>query len=286
MPGASDWRPSFVDWRRWVHRAVDSPRVQHAHGAHRQRARRRDVLAAVHEPRRTAQRRASAARCGDGVGVLAERCRRDASQASRRSHGSCWQAFCLARRFTPIPPRALCRSLTCCLPSLIRSSLFALHSYPLPVHARRSTACLHSLSRPVSSFFRCISILAQAPEADVRLQQLVTIGAVSALQKGDAGPLLANIRDTLGMFTFRGDPVWRYNIAGRPVFDPLVGALFYLGLLVALWRVRRAALPVRVDLAAGGTFARASFRILRRRSCAPAPRCRWRFSFQRSARTG
>jgi len=80
--------------------------------------------------------------------------------------------------------------------------------------------------------------LAKAPEADVRLQQLVSIGAVSALQKGDAGPLLANVRDTLGMFTFRGDPVWRYNIAGRPVFDPLVGALFYLGLLVALWRAR------------------------------------------------
>lgn len=80
--------------------------------------------------------------------------------------------------------------------------------------------------------------LARAPEADVRLQQLVTIGAVSALQKGDAGPLLANVRDTLGMFTFHGDPVWRYNVAGRPVFDLFVGVLFGLGLLVALWRVR------------------------------------------------
>ncbi len=74
----------------------------------------------------------------------------------------------------------------------------------------------------------------------MRLQQLVTIGAVSALQKGDAGPLLGNIRDTLGMFTFHGDPVWRYNVAGRPVFDPFVGVLFCLGLLVALWRVRDA----------------------------------------------
>ncbi len=80
--------------------------------------------------------------------------------------------------------------------------------------------------------------LARAPEADVRLQQLVTIGAVSALQKGDAGPLLANVRDTVGMFTFKGDPVWRYNVAGLPVFDPLMGAFFYLGLLAALWRAR------------------------------------------------
>jgi len=81
--------------------------------------------------------------------------------------------------------------------------------------------------------------LRQAPGADVRLQQLLEIGAVSALQKGNAGPLLTNIRDTLAMFTFRGDPVWRYNIAGRPVFDPLVGTLFYVGLLVALWRIRQ-----------------------------------------------
>jgi 4-amino-4-deoxy-L-arabinose transferase-like glycosyltransferase len=82
--------------------------------------------------------------------------------------------------------------------------------------------------------------LLQAPQADVRLQQLVTIGAISSLQKGDAGPLLANVRDTLGMFTFRGDPVWRYNVAGRAVFDPFVGVLFCLGLLIALWRVRDA----------------------------------------------
>jgi hypothetical protein len=80
--------------------------------------------------------------------------------------------------------------------------------------------------------------LRQAPSADVRLQQLWEIGALSALQKGDAAPLLANLRDTLGMFTFRGDPVWRYNLAGRPVFEPLVGALFYVGLIIALWRAR------------------------------------------------
>ena len=81
--------------------------------------------------------------------------------------------------------------------------------------------------------------LRHAPNADVRIQQLWEIGALSALKSGNAGPLLANIRDTLGMFTFRGDPVWRYNIAGRPVFDPIIGALFYLGLIVALWRVRQ-----------------------------------------------
>jgi 4-amino-4-deoxy-L-arabinose transferase-like glycosyltransferase len=81
--------------------------------------------------------------------------------------------------------------------------------------------------------------LRQAPTADLRIQQLLEIGALSALKSGNAGPLLANLRNTLGMFTLRGDPIWRYNIAGRPVFDPIVGALFYLGLIVALWRVRQ-----------------------------------------------
>jgi len=81
--------------------------------------------------------------------------------------------------------------------------------------------------------------LRQAPTADVRIQQLLEIGALSALKSGNAGPLLANVRDTLGMFSFRGDPVWRYNIAGRPVFDPIIGALFYVGLIIALWRVRQ-----------------------------------------------
>jgi 4-amino-4-deoxy-L-arabinose transferase-like glycosyltransferase len=80
--------------------------------------------------------------------------------------------------------------------------------------------------------------LANAPEADVRLQQLISIGAIAALQKGNAGPLLANVRDTLAMFTLRGDPVWRYNMAGEPVFNPLIRPLFYLGLIIALWRVR------------------------------------------------
>lgn len=129
-------------------------------------------------------------------------------------------------------------------------SFFVAYAFLAPhstLHAPRST--LHTLRPPLYGFVAFLIAaglvflplylyLARMPEADVRLQQLVTIGAVSALQRGDAGPLLANIRDTAGMFTFRGDPVWRYNVAGRPVFGPIVGALFYLGVVVALWRAR------------------------------------------------
>ncbi len=50
---------------------------------------------------------------------------------------------------------------------------------------------------------------------------------------------------TLGMFFVRGDRIWRHNVPWRPVFDPLLGVAFVLGLLVALrraWRESAAAL--------------------------------------------
>jgi hypothetical protein len=39
----------------------------------------------------------------------------------------------------------------------------------------------------------------------------------------------------LGMFTVRGDDNPIYNTPGKPVFGPLLGAAFYLGLLACLW---------------------------------------------------
>ncbi len=56
------------------------------------------------------------------------------------------------------------------------------------------------------------------------------------LNQGDLwGTLWRSVGAALGMFTVRGDPLWRFGIVGRPVFDGLVGAFFYLGALVALY---------------------------------------------------
>ncbi len=44
---------------------------------------------------------------------------------------------------------------------------------------------------------------------------------------------------TLGLFFVRGDRIWRHNVPWRPVFDPLLGAAFLVGLGVALGRARR-----------------------------------------------
>lgn len=41
------------------------------------------------------------------------------------------------------------------------------------------------------------------------------------------------------MFGVSGNPLWRQNIAGRPVFDPIMGLLFYAGVLLGVWRDRR-----------------------------------------------
>jgi hypothetical protein len=43
------------------------------------------------------------------------------------------------------------------------------------------------------------------------------------------------------MFFLRGDRIWRHNLPWRPVFDPVLGAAFLVGLWTALRRVRREA---------------------------------------------
>jgi len=48
--------------------------------------------------------------------------------------------------------------------------------------------------------------------------------------------LLRNIGRVLGMFTWHGDIEWAHNLAGRPVFDPLLSIPFLLG--VGVWIVR------------------------------------------------
>ncbi|MBN1284437.1 MAG: glycosyltransferase family 39 protein, partial [Anaerolineae bacterium] len=76
------------------------------------------------------------------------------------------------------------------------------------------------------------------PGAHARVDLLSEQGALAALRAGDAGPLLRNVAAALGMFFMRGDPQWHYNIAGRPVFDPVSGALMLVGVGAALRRWR------------------------------------------------
>jgi len=73
--------------------------------------------------------------------------------------------------------------------------------------------------------------------SDTRTTQISA--PLEALKNGDPKPILENALTTLGAFGFKGDPKWRYNVAGRAAFTP-VGAVFFCGgLLLALWRWRQ-----------------------------------------------
>jgi 4-amino-4-deoxy-L-arabinose transferase-like glycosyltransferase len=64
------------------------------------------------------------------------------------------------------------------------------------------------------------------------------------VNEGDlGGTLLRSIGAAFGMFTVRGDPQSRFGVIGRPVFDPVVGAFFYMGVLYALYRAIRGPRP-------------------------------------------
>jgi hypothetical protein len=76
------------------------------------------------------------------------------------------------------------------------------------------------------------------PEATARALQ-VDAPLRAALER-DFGPVLNNVPLVLSMFTVEGDHGLEYNLQWRPVFpEPLISALFYLGIALALWRLLR-----------------------------------------------
>jgi hypothetical protein len=81
--------------------------------------------------------------------------------------------------------------------------------------------------------------IARVPAAKQRVRDLSA--ELLALKAGNPVPVLVNTGKVLAMFAFTGDPEWRYNVAGRPVFTLPLGLVFYLGLILCLrrWRDER-----------------------------------------------
>jgi hypothetical protein len=75
--------------------------------------------------------------------------------------------------------------------------------------------------------------LAANPGLEVRIDELSA--PLRAAAAGDFDPLLGNASGALRLFTIEGDQTWRYNIPGRPFLGPVLGVLFYAGLVVAGW---------------------------------------------------
>lgn len=72
--------------------------------------------------------------------------------------------------------------------------------------------------------------LQQNPDAETRISQLR--GPLTQAFQGEFDPLVSNVVGSLRLFTFTGDSAWRYNIAGQPWLNPIMGTLFYAGLLL------------------------------------------------------
>jgi hypothetical protein len=82
-----------------------------------------------------------------------------------------------------------------------------------------------------------LNYLRTHPDAEVRVDELSV--PLTAVLHGDFQPLLQNTLASLRLFTIEGDHTWRYNIAGRPFFNPIMAVFFYFGLLIALWHTIR-----------------------------------------------
>lgn len=115
---------------------------------------------------------------------------------------------------------------------------FFLYLYTLYFQERRR------LLPKTLAFFAAMSLIATPliwylvtnPGAEFRIGEIDA--PLRALRGGDPVPAIKNVVSVLGMFAFRGDPLWRQNVAGMPVYDPVIGSLFYGGLLLSIWRWR------------------------------------------------
>ena len=112
-----------------------------------------------------------------------------------------------------------------------------------------------------------IHMAGNAGDSMLRIRQLSQ--DVTSLFAGDPQPVLEDILGVAGMFGIRGDPEWRYNVAGRPIFDPITGFLFWAGVIVSLSRIRQPAylflllwLPINLTMAAITSPSPASTRAL------------------------
>ncbi|MBN1978075.1 MAG: glycosyltransferase family 39 protein [Anaerolineae bacterium] len=83
-----------------------------------------------------------------------------------------------------------------------------------------------------------LAVVYGQPGTEQRVAQLA--GAWTALQAGDPLPVLDLAVHALGMFVWRGQEDWLYNVYGRPVFEPLAAVCFVAGVALCIWRWRRA----------------------------------------------
>ncbi|HEY3111133.1 MAG TPA: glycosyltransferase family 39 protein, partial [Chloroflexota bacterium] len=120
--------------------------------------------------------------------------------------------------------------------ALLAFALAELAAGPLRERRRLTAATLAALVAALVAAPLGLYFLRHPEDFGVRFAQTVGLG------KGDeapASPILRGIAATLGMYGLRGDSLEKYNLPLRPALDPVLAALFALGLVALLARVRR-----------------------------------------------
>jgi 4-amino-4-deoxy-L-arabinose transferase-like glycosyltransferase len=126
------------------------------------------------------------------------------------------------------------RGLAILLPVLL-VYLGLVGAVPLRLLARIAFLTLGVASVVAAPFVFEVQTQPGVPET--RLDQLG--GVIDQLLAGNLLPLVKQSVKTVGLFTVTGDPSWRYNVAGRPVFGPVLGVLAMLGVLLSIARWRQ-----------------------------------------------
>lgn len=81
-----------------------------------------------------------------------------------------------------------------------------------------------------------IHFLVSHPGAEQRIGQLGE--PLWQAAQGNFGDLWHRVSRSLPLFTFRGDPMWVYNIPRRSLLGSVSGVLFYIGIIVSLFHWR------------------------------------------------
>jgi len=81
-------------------------------------------------------------------------------------------------------------------------------------------------------------LLSQNPGMEQRIGLLGD--AWAALKGGDPLPVLSLTARAAGMFVWRGEKDWLFNVYGRPIFGPLTAVCFLLGIALCIRRRRQA----------------------------------------------
>ena len=112
-------------------------------------------------------------------------------------------------------------------------AFLAIFNRPLFKKGWRGTALMLFIGALIA--LPLVTFLLANPLVETRLGQLSQ--PLTSANNGDFRPLLENTKAGLRTLTIEGDSQWRYNIPGRPILAPILAFLFYIGLVIALWRI-------------------------------------------------